>query len=239
MGQQKVSGLSHIVFSCEDLKQAAVYFAELGYHQLGEASGANPRAKAPFFCGALPESYEMQLFARNGYPPAELLHDLAPEPRAAGLADTYELHLGNQVVAGACQIGSHQWLQGQPAGVADSFIILQSPNPAQTAEFWRNFDVPIRQTENGTVVEIRKSIVGASVDLIIVANAEICPSSLNSIGISCLSFFVFSPNRVRESLLDSDCEVGELFSLSPFGRPLEIFFVRNATGELYEFISIR
>jgi len=63
-------------------------------------------------------------------------------------------------------------------------------------------------------------------------------SYLDGSGIVCLSFFCRDADRLRLRLKEAGYFVGDCFNLAPFQNPLRIFFARNVSGEIYEFLSV-
>ena len=61
---------------------------------------------------------------------------------------------------------------------------------------------------------------------------------LNDGGVVCLSFFCRDADRLRDALASAGYDAGECFDIQPFEAPLRIFFMRNASGEIYEFLSV-
>jgi hypothetical protein len=87
-------------------------------------------------------------------------------------------------------------------------------------------------------VRIEKTLVGQSLSLYFIP--QVCHKSkmwLNQQGIVCTSFLCNDAKKIRNELKSKKYEVGECFKLKPFDRTLNIFFMRNHSGEIYEFLS--
>ena len=60
---------------------------------------------------------------------------------------------------------------------------------------------------------------------------------LNQNNTVCISFICDNVVKVRECLLQRGFYAGNIFKIKPFERKIKGFFMRNFTGEIYEFIS--
>jgi hypothetical protein len=87
-------------------------------------------------------------------------------------------------------------------------------------------------------IHIKKTLVGQSLSLYFVAQTNQRPRTwLNQQGIVCISLLCNDAEQFCSELKMQNFEVGACFELQPFDRKLKIFFMRNCTGEIYEFLS--
>jgi hypothetical protein len=243
-------GVSHLVLSVSEPSTSEPALEALGYgeHEANE-NCPNPREKAPFLSGPLLDTCAMRLMLpANGSTAIEVLRGAKASPAlphfegvlseesAASPADvrTALAKRHEVVIPGLSRPPGADGKRGVGA-------LLIHVDALETAlPLWRtlgyaeeDFDSHVRK------VAIRGLRASNRLDLYFVEDREkIEMGHLDVAGVVCLSLFCRDADRLRATLSDRGYEVGGCFTLTPFGTALRIFFMRNATGEIYEFLSI-
>ncbi len=219
-----IIGPSHLVIATLNPDDMGRYLAKAGYQGNHYAPGLkNPQAKAPFIQGELSLLCDMVLFtSNNGLPPIELLS----EPQA-----TFA--------------GTDQATAFEPLSIPDDMegpieIRVRCQNPAKAASFWRAAGGGKEKPENKAArLSFDRNIAAPAMDLVYVRSEE-HPSTtwLNTPGLSAVSFLCRDASSLRDDLDSRGYECGEVFKIAPFGKKLSVFFARNLSREIYEFLSL-
>ena len=243
-------GVSHLVLSVPEPSTSGPVLEALGYgeHEANE-NCPNPREKAPFLSGPLLDTCAMRLMVpANGSPAIEVLcgakTSLAPPHFEGVLSEQPGASPGDARNALA---GKHEavlpGLSRPPGAEGERGIgaLLIHVDALETAlPLWRalgyaeeEFDSRVRK------IAVRGLRASNRLDLYFVEDREkVEMGHLDAAGVVCLSLFCRNADRLRATLSERGYEVGGCFTLTPFGTALRIFFMRNTTGEIYEFLSI-
>ena len=240
----EILGVSHLVLSVDEMAEATGRFEEIGYREHGSNEVCpNPPEKAPFIDGPIAASVALKLLVVDkGLPAIELIR----EPRRSSRPAAFEPLLSTKPLAhsGDEAAGGHRGAiarslsgAGDPATAA---LILHCPSWDETLPLWRalGFDEETidEQTVHVVVPSLRR---GNELNVYLVRDREESTAChLNDGGFVCLSLFCKDADRLRSELADAGHDVGECFDLDPFGSSLRIFFMRNRSGEIYEFLSV-
>ena len=243
-------GVSHLVLSVSEPSTSEPVLEALGYgeHEANE-SCQNPREKAPFLSGPLHDTCAMRLMVpANGSPAIEVLRG----SKASAAQSHFEVVLSERPGAEPEEIRNvlsedrEVVVPGlsRPRGVEGKLgtgaLLIHVDAFEAALSLWRTlgcaeqpFDSSMRK------IAIRGLRASNRLDLYFVDDREKAEAGqLDGIGVVCLSLFCRDADRLRATLFDRGYEVGDCFTLTPFGTSLRIFFMRNTTGEIYEFLSI-
>lgn len=128
-------------------------------------------------------------------------------------------------------------IPAQPAGTSQA-ILVYCRRLEECLPLWHALGFDVRRQFGAATVHVRGPRSGQSTSVFLIETGLDYPqSALDQTGIVCLSFLCKDVRRLRQRLVARDVTAGECFTLAPLGRSLTIFFVRNATGEIYEFLS--
>jgi hypothetical protein len=243
-------GVSHLVLSVSEPSASGPALEALGYgeHEANE-NCHNPREKAPFLLGPLHDTCSMRLMVpANGSPAIEVLGSsmasaaqphfevvLSERPRAEPeeirnvLSDDREI-----VVPGLSRPRGAEGKLGTGA-------LLVHVNELEAAlPLWKTLGCAEEPSDSGMrKIVIRGLRASNRLGLYFIDDREKAEvGHLDGVGLVCLSLFCRDADRLRATLHDCGYEVGDCFTLTPFRTSLRIFFMRNMTGEIYEFLSI-
>ena len=258
----EILGVSHLVLGVRELCAAELFLACHGYSKHDEiVSGLNPPEKSPFLFGPTARTFAMKLMvSKTGSSPIELLRENTEEVHeAAECVPNFEVvlaanhgqetqeHLApreceNTVpFAGFRVVKSGLLLTGSRLPLKEKMALLVHCQELDLAlSLWRTLGYETNALGSDIAhIKIRGGMSTNHLDLYFIANRP-HPSTtyLNSAGIVCLSLFCQNADRLQSALSEYGYFTGECFTLNPFGRPFRIFFARNASGELYEFLSV-
>jgi hypothetical protein len=247
---KEILGVSHVVFSVPSVVEAESGLALNGYAEHGSnASCPNHPAKALFIAGPMAETAEMKLVvAANGSPAIEM----TCEPAGAERSPFFEAILtreplcGAEVARAALRDDAVPGLRGfrRPRSLSKAggvgALILHCRSTQESLTLWHALGM-LEEPVAGDMLRIAIRGLRTNNRLLIYLvgdRSEAAVGHLNDGGIVCLSFFCRDADRLREGLARAGYDVGECFTLSPFDVPLRIFFMRNLSGEIYEFLSV-
>ncbi len=208
MRSPTILGVSHLVLSTRDIEEDGRRLAAHGYGVAKRARGIANPAAKAPFCG------------RPLAPTFDM--DLLTAPN---LPPVELLH-------------DHGPTSG---GLPAYTLALEAPpdltcacaSPDEAAALWAAMGLP---ATDGKVI-IPASAVGASLRVCF-ETAPARPTTLDQPGWVCLSLLCTNADRLREHLVGAGFAPGKCFTVAPFGQPLRVFFLRNRSGELYEFLSL-
>lgn len=233
----KILGVSHLALTVRNPVAAEDYLCRLGYRVGNRSLNAeNPPEKARFLALDFKPKVDIALFvAEPGVPAIEMLSeqgDMATGP--AGFSAAFLLGSGGGRPTlwrpGISSIG-----EGDLATVKLTVGCLALEDGLT---LWRELGfVPTATGPESARVAISRTIVGGSASLEFVKAAKAGPSFLDQEGLICLSLLCTDAKRLCWSMEALGYETSPPFVLSPFGRSLDVFFLRNASGEMYEFLS--
>lgn len=246
----EILGASHIVFSVSDVAEEGRRLVSQGYDEHGaNAAVPNPAAKAPFISGPIAGAAAMRLMVSAAGAPAL---ELTCEPHAGGAPRFFEavlaeeLRCGPEEVLAALSSEPIEGLPGfrrsasakQPVGVGA--LVLHARSEDEALPLWQLLGVePERVGDDLSLLAVRGIRSSQRLHVYLRADRrEPGVGHLNDGGVVCLSFFCKNADQLREAIASEGLEVGECFDIQPFEAPLRIFFMRNASGEIYEFLSI-
>ncbi len=224
----KIFGISHIVHSTENLGEAESNFISLGYSRKSENIGAlNPLQKSPFISGNMSEKSDILLMSKTGYPDIEVKRE-AGSSNAIGESVFQSFYDDNYEICTNID------------NVNPIAIYIKCNDIEKAASLWRNFGFTINRPKKKYLleVEIKNRVLGKKVSLLYV-NHHKKPEEmwLNQNNTVCISFLCENIVKVRNCLIEGGYYAGNIFQIKPFKRKIKGFFMRNHTGELYEFIS--
>jgi len=246
----EILGISHLVFSVRDVAEAEHWLGANGYVEHGSnASCPNHPAKSPFIAGPMAEFAKMKLMvAPNGSPAIEM----TCEPAAEQPTTFYEAVLSENPLCGGDTVRT-SLRDDAPAGL-DGFrctgsssrvggvgaLVLHCRSTLETLPLWHALGVSEEILDGGLVrIRVRGFRSNNQLHIYLISDrTDMAVANLNDGGIVCLSFFCRDADRLRAALAEAGYDVGDCFTLSPFGSPLRIFFMRNTSGEVYEFLSV-
>ena len=147
-----------------------------------------------------------------------------------------ELEAGNIVPYGAGYriIKSN----GHTKGVIALFVHCQHLD--MTLSLWRDLGIGY-ESISSDIAHVKIHGITASSRLNVYFIADRSYSSIlymDHAGLVCFSLWCRDADRLRAMLKERSYEVGDCFSHRPFDRWFRIFFTRNISGEIYEFLSI-
>lgn len=220
LSPKEIFGVSHLVMAVEAIQDGEKFLSPLGYKPYGELpKAANPKEKAPFIFEALAETFSMKLLVHSkGYSPIELLKENNKE---------------NQLLAMHPPCFN---LQLDPLK-----LFVHTSSLEKTLPFWESLGFQPDRIEPGIAyLKIGGVLPSQRLEVGFVADRkESSKDYLNQKGIVCLSFLCQDVSRVRAVLKEKEYFVSDCFFLKPFETAFQIFFARNESGEIYEFLSIR
>lgn len=253
---EEILGVSHLVLAVHDLEAPESFLHGHGYSKYGEVRLLpNPVAKAPFVFETLASSFSMKLLiSKARRPPIELLSENQSGTNGSFHGEScFEAVLGENgdkgvdAVLNAVERGFPASIKGfrvlgacaRSAGVAG--LIIYSRDLALTLSLWNLLGFREEVVCPGVLRLKIPGFVGGSSELPVYFSED--PSKpegsyLDGSGIVCLSFFCRDADRLRLRLKEAGYFVGDCFNLAPFQNPLRIFFARNVSGEIYEFLSV-
>jgi hypothetical protein len=247
--KSEILGTSHIVYAVRDVAKAGRRLAGNGYAEHGSnAASPNPPAKAPFIAGPLADTAEMNLVVSAAGAPAL---EMTCEPASPGAPIFFEAVLSEEplcdpaIVRAALEEDPPEGLPGfrRPASVARATgvgaLVLHACSEEATLGLWRTLGVEPEKADG--MLRLRVRGIRSSQRLHVYLRAdrrEAGIAHLNDGGVVCLSFFCKDADSLREALMRAGYEVGDCFDITPFDAPLRVFFMRNVSGEIYEFLSV-
>jgi len=243
-------GVSHLVLSVSEPSVSGPALEALGYgeHEANE-SCQNPREKAPFLSGPLHDTCAMRLMVpANGSPAIEVLgsskasaahphfevvlseqHGAEPEEIRNVLSEDREI-----VVPGLSRP------RGAEGKLGTGALLIHVNEIDAALPLWKTLGCAQEPFDSGMrKVSIRGLRASNRLGLFFVNDRENAEAGyLDGVGLVCLSLFCKDADRLRATLHDCGYEVGDCFTLAPFRTSLRVFFMRNTSGEIYEFLSI-
>ncbi len=256
----EILGVSHIVVGVNDLQPAEQCLMRHGYSVKNRAGDEpNPVQKAAFVRGALTKEHDIELLASPI--PTPLIELVRPKGAARGavVADAspvYEVILGEAEDHGETLEDSsvrEAIENGEPAGINGLTMLPGSAGVLcvvarvirckaldQSLEIWRDLTIDPRQVAAGMArVDIAGPLPGNRLAFFLMEDEKRKDRAyLDEAAVACPSMICKDASRLAESLDAKGHDVCERFAFSPFGLPLEIFFARTPSGELYEFLSL-
>lgn len=243
---RELVGVSHLVISLRDPAASQPVLAALGYTEHGANDRCpNPPEKAPFLAEPLSRTCSMRLMVpANGSPAIEVL----ASAEGAALQTHFEVVLSEQPGAEADDIRAEREVvvpgltraRGREGKLGTGALLIHVDDLDAGLRLWRALgyaDEPV--ADRTRKVAIRGLRASNRLDLYFVADrGKSEMGRLDAVGIVCLSLFCRDADRLRDALRERGYAVGECFTLAPFGTALRIFFMRNETGEIYEFLSV-
>ncbi len=248
MHAREVVGISHVVIGVGGVEETERALHAYGYVTRGAIEGGeNPAAKAPFVTGQLLPAFSMRLLVSAlASPPLELLTEDGGRPAArpaasdAILAATLQPSVAR--VLEALQSPEAVIAPGlrtvtpaiRPQGVAA--VAVRSADVDASLALWRVLGLDPAAAGPGIFTAAVAGPTASSRVALYLDRGAPGPGYLNQAGMVCLSFWCRNVDRLRRMLEPIGCELGEPFSIAPFGRPLRGIFARAAGGEVYEFL---
>jgi hypothetical protein len=224
----KIYGVSHIVHSTENLDDAESNFIRLGYSRKSENIGSlNPPQKSPFISGNMSEKSDILLMSKTGYPDIEVKSESG-----------YKNAIGESAFESFYDDKYN--ICTDINNVNPIAIYIKCNDIERAASLWSNFGFTINRHKNKSLldVEIKNRVLGKKASLLYVNHHKNPEKTwLNQNNTVCLSFVCDSVEKVRDCLLEKGYYAGNIFKIKPFERKIKGFFMRNYTGEIYEFIS--
>jgi hypothetical protein len=221
-----VLGVSHLVLAQIDFDAVEGMLAAQGWRRLVDLPTCdNAEGKAPFVAAPMSAASAMRLLAGPpGLPAVELIAE-GDGRRAAAAQPAFSWRYGGE----------------PPAATATVTVECRGGTREAALRLWRDIGLDAAEDGDGAAtITIPRTLVGAGATLRLVESPEAAhPTWLDQSGLVCVSFFVTAAEPLRRLLEERGYEVGEMFTVAPLGRPMDVFFVRGAAGELYEFLSSR
>lgn len=248
--KSQILGVSHLVLSVGEASDWGPILESLGYReQAANDHCPNPPAKAPFLSGALQATCAMRLMvAADGSPAIEVLlgskthpaqsrfDAVLSDPSRASAGDIRRALLEQRevVLPGLCRP------LGTPGAQGVGALVVHVDDLEAALPLWRTLGYADQELDSrARKIEIRGLRPSNRLDVYFVSDRdESGRGDLDAVGVVCLSLFCKDADRLRAALAERGYEVGDCFSLTPFSTPLRVFFMRNTTGEIYEFLSI-
>ena len=249
----RLLGVSHLVLATRDLDAAERFLCGVGHATYGAFQAPNPLPKAGFVAGPLAPNFSMKLIvSRSGTPGIELLREddadaydpLGTPPFEALLAsdgaltsvevlETLARH-DNVPFVGFRQVGKPSRTMGVAA------LVVHSPALETTLPLWRALGYEPRLLNQTLAhVTVRGATPSGHLELFIVADRPRPTTGyLNQAGTVCLSLFCHDADDLSARLSAAGYVSQGCFTITPFTRTLRICFVRNTSGEVYEFLSL-
>ena len=243
-------GVSHLVLSVREPLAPGPILEALGYGEdAANESCPNPAAKTPFLSGPLHDTCAMRLMVpANGSPAIEVLRSSkasATQPHFEGVLSE-QPGASVEEVRDALAADHEAVLPGLvcPAGAEGKrgigALLIHVDSLEGALPLWRALGYPEQDFDSrAQKVAVRGLRASNRLDLYFVDDRKRAERGhLDATGIVCLSLFCKNADQLQAALSDRGYEVGKCFTLAPFGTALRIFFMRNTTGEIYEFLSI-
>jgi hypothetical protein len=241
-----ILGISHVVAGVKDLDAAELFLAGKGFRPYGErAFGVNPFEKAPYVKGALDTragEFAMRLMvSKSGTPPVELLSESLAASGLVPQENAFEAVLNSFELKDLKPSGMAGFWEPVSAGLTGpvSALIVRCRELENTLFFWRLLGFDCQPLDGKSAVIKVRAFTSRHVTPVYFMEepGRGGVSWLNNEGVVCLSFLCKDAVGLREYFIKRGFEPGGYFYLSPFGRRICIFFIRNRGGELYEFLS--
>lgn len=249
----RILGVSHVVVGVADLDAAQRFLNSIGYFLHGSVDAeANDVAKSPFVSGPLAPTFAMRLMVGpSGYAPLELLHEHRADPGSRKVDARFEAVLGSW--AGECAPDAFDHLDSTPApfsGLRQRFdgggpagvggLVMRCRDLGACLPLWETLGIPhVAITPRIARINIRGALPSNRLTLYAIADGvERAAGYLDRDGVVCLSLWCSDADRLHAELRARGYVPGDCFTAAPMGRDLRVFFMRNASGEVYEFISL-
>ena len=225
----KIYGVSHIVHSTDSLYESESYFNKIGYSLKFKTIGSvNALQKSSFIFGSMSEKADILLMSKKGYPDVEIKSEV--NNRNIISKSAFETFYEENYTP-----DMHFPKDDKPTK-----IYIRCNNTMNATNIWSKlgFNIDKILSNNYLKVDIKNSISNNKVSLLYINSKEKeLKTWLNQNNTVCISFICDDVEKVRSYLLKNNYSVGDVFIMTPFNRKIKVFFVRNYTGEIYEFIS--
>ncbi len=247
-------GVSHLVLGCRDLGAAEDFLRGYDYRRQGAVSGApNPVQKAKFVAGSLAPSFDMRLMvSTTGSPAVELLRE------NSGAAAAGESRMLEAVLAGPTTSASDDEviraiedntpppfpgfrLADDVRGEAKIIgVVVRCSDLAAALGLWALLGYhPARLGSRLARIRIESVVPTGRLAVYFVEDRRSpAAASLDHQGLVCLSLFCREASALASAFATEGYLVSECFELQPFAERFQVVFVRNGSGEIYEFLSL-
>lgn len=256
--KNELIGVSQLVLGVNSIVNAEAQFAKHGYYVKGRMMDVlNPREKRHFVGSRMAERHDLSMLVPTVLSPlVELVHAdqssedhegttpafeaiMAPQNASEDeILDAVHALLSNESIArplpGLCIASERSDILGVRAvivrceDIASSLLL-----PLQLGLHAEHIDAALVR------IVVRGLMPGVKLSLYFVHAATVKMARPDQIGVICVTFLCRDADRVAEGLASFGHDVGERFDLAPFGTPVRVFFMRSASGEMYEFLSVR
>lgn len=220
-----ILGISHLVVSSQNIDATVAGLSRQGYTINGARDDMpNMEPKQAFISNDMPRTTTVRLLVSNGKSPAvEVVRENGP--------DNQELAVGTPPFSAA----------DKPA--TDPHIVtVRTPDPLLSLSMWRTIGIQPTEAADGTNnIFFQGGFTTPAFQLSFIHDPEMVagPRWLNQDGMVCVSFLCRDVDALNTLLEDKGYEVSPCFDLTPFDRSFRLFFVRNKSGEIYEFLTPR
>lgn len=246
-------GISHIVMGVNSIDDGEARLMHQGFTKSHRRNAVeNPVQKMPFAAPPLSTHHDIGLYNPGTVGPTiELVH---PTGGASQLTPTsaVSLFLSDTQIADKPALEraftafvTFPELPGiyfdpTDASRKPQAAVIHVHDLASAHSFWDIIGVPASVIDGKTMaLDIRGILPKGSLKVFVIEDRAAPPSShLDGSGIACLALLCKDAHALRETYDTAGFEVSEMLTFAPFNHGLDIFFVRNKTHEMYEFVSI-
>ena len=218
-----ILGVSHLVISTADLDRTVEQMRAFGYALHGTRDDVpNMPEKAAFLKGKMPATTSMRLMvSERSLPAIELIRE-------------------NTKNTCICAKGA----PGFEPSFEDAGDILTITVPTRRLDdaimLWNKLNVkPDWGADGEATIHFKPNLAGPGLKLryLVMHDTEDNPTWLDQEGMVCVSFFARNTETIQAHLVEDGYEVSTCFDLVPLDRSYRLCFVRNKTGEIYEFLT--
>ena len=247
-------GISHIVMGVNSIDDGEARLLHQGFTKSHRRDAVeNPVQKMPFAASPLSTHHDIGLYnPRTVGPTIELVHPTGGAPQLAPTS-AMSLFLSDAPIADKptleqafTEFATFPELPGlyfDPAGASriPQAVAIHVHDLAGAHAFWDIIGVSASVIDGKAMaLDIRGILPKGSLKVFVLENQAMPPAShLDGNGIACLALLCKDAHALHKNYDAAGFEDSEMLAFAPFNHDLDIFFVRNNTHEMYEFVSIR
>lgn len=234
-----IYGISHIIYSADNLKSAEKIFLNLGYILKNEEyDSMNASAKEEFISGEMATSSDMLLMEHPQLPDVEIKRENIKSKIDTSSAYSFYFKDEKNAIGYLPKLFDRSLVSN--SSLENNLNIFIKCNDIQKAlSFWKELKMNINFVDHSIAnIKIKNVLSRKKTNLILYsAKSQDSLTWLDQKGLVCLSFLCADVAVLHDRFKKLNYYVGEIFQIYPFGRGILVFFVRNFSGEVYEFIS--
>ena len=231
-----IYGVSHVVYSTDELEESMNLFVDVGYGLKGKKEhSSNAPEKEAFLSGPMAETSDMILMSNDIFPDIEVKKEnRISDLKTSSNYDYYVNYKGNTIGEFPAILKDLDMV-----AVTDSFnLFVQCQDPEKATALWKLFGMSVTTiSDNLVLLTVGNLLSKKKTNIFYLRSNKVLSSWLDQSNVVCLSFLCSDIASTRYALAEMKYRVGDMFNISPFRKDLNVFFMRNNSGELYEFIA--